>query len=157
MTTATQVIHDALQEILVQADEQDYQASEYQAGKRALNDMMQEWDASGLSLGFTLIDNITNTVTVAAGLIGAVKTNLAMRLAPQFDVAITPGLLNSAKSGMQAVRNIAVTTNPTSLPSILPVGSGNEDEYYSTRRFFPPPEDGVLAEDNGDVNLESGT
>lgn len=157
MTTATQVIHDAFQEILVQADEQEYQPAEYQAGLRALNDMLQEWDVSGLSLGFTLITNITQAVTVPASLIGAVKTNLAMRLAPQFDSDITPGLALSAKNGMRAVRIYAVSTNPTSLPSIMPVGSGNEDEYYSTRRFFPAPEEGVLGEGDGNIELESGT
>ena len=157
MTTGTEVIHDALQEILVQSDEQEYQPAEYQAGMRSLNDMVSEWDALGLSLGFTLLTNITDTVTVAAGLIGAVKTNLAVRLAPQFDKQVTPGLMLSAKNGMKAVRRIAMTVAPTSLPSIMPIGSGNEDEYYSTRRFFPAPEAGVLDEGNGNVLLESDT
>jgi hypothetical protein len=160
MTTGTEVIHDALQEILVQADEQEYQPAEYQSGMRALNDMVSEWDISGLALGFTLLTNITDTVTVPAGLIGALKTNLALRLAPQFDYEITAGLAESAKSGMKAIRHFAVVQRPTRMPSTMPIGAGNERESYSnysTRKFYPEPEDGVLTEDNGNILLESGT
>jgi hypothetical protein len=160
MTTGTEVIHDALQEILVQADEQEYQPAEYQSGMRALNDMVSEWDISGLALGFTLLTNIADPVTVPAGLIGAVKSNLAVRLAPQFDKQITPGLFALAKSGMKAVRHFAVVQLPTRMPSTMPIGSGNERESYSnysTRKFYPEPESGVLTEDNGNILLESET
>ena len=156
MTTATEVIHDALQEILVQADEQEYQPAEYQSGMRGLNDMLSEWDALGYSLGFTLLVNITDTVTVPAGVIGAVKTNLAMRLAPQFDKQVTQGLAMRAKDGMQAVMNIAVVVLPTQLPDTLNIGSGNEDEPYIDH-FYPGVADSVLTEDNGSILLESGT
>ena len=160
MTTGTEVIHDALQEILVQADEQEYQPAEYQAGMRGLNDMVSEWDLLGLPLGFTLLTNITDTVTVPAGLIGAVKTNLALRLAPQFNKDIPGALVKSAESGMQAVRNYSVVQLPTRMPSTLPIGSGNERETYSnysTRKFYPKPDEGVLTEDNGSILLESET
>ena len=156
MTTATEIIHDALQEILVQADEQEYQAAEYQSGLRGLNDMLSEWDALGYSLGFTILTNITDTVTVPAGAIGAVKTNLAMRLAPQFDVTITPGLAMRAKTGMQAVMNLSVVVLPTQLPDTLNIGSGNEDEPYIDH-FYPGVTDSVLTEDNGSILLESDT
>lgn len=156
MTTGTEVIHDSLQKILVQADEQGYQPSEYQSGMRELNDMMTEWDALGYSLGFTLLTNITDTVTVPAGAIGGIKSNLAMRLAPEFDVEVTQGLAAQAKSGLQAVMNISVVVQPTQLPDTLNIGSGNEDEPYIDH-FYPGVTDSVLTEDNGNILLESGT
>jgi len=160
MTTGTEVIHDALQHILVQSDEQEYQPSEYQAGLRGLNEMMLEFDISGLALGFTLLVNVTDTVTVPAGLISAIKSNLAVRLAPQFDKSVTLGLATLANSGMKAIRRYAVVQRPTRLPSTMPIGSGNErDNYanYSTRKFYPEPDEGVLTENNGNVLLESDT
>lgn len=156
MTTGTEVVHGALQDILVQADEQEYQPSEYQAGMREINDMMSEWDALGYSLGFTLLVNITDTLTVPASVIGAIKKNLAVRLAPQFNKQITQGLASLAASGMQAVQNISVVVQPTQLPDTLNIGSGNEDEPYIDH-FYPGVTDSALAEDNGNILLESDT
>ena len=156
MTTATEIIHDALQEILVQADEQEYQPAEYSAGLRGLNDMMSEWDALGYSLGYTLLTDITGTVTVSAALIGAVKTNLAVRLASQFNIQISQPLAISAKNGMRAVQNISVVVKPSQLPETLGIGSGNEDEPYIDH-FYPRATDDALTEDNGSIILESET
>ena len=130
MATAGQVITDALQELNVQADEQSIQSTDMQAGIRYLNRMMFEWDATGLPLGFTMITNPADIVTVPDGALSGIIANLATRLSSQFDVAIPIELAASAKSGMEAIEFIAVTVNPVPKPDTLSIGSGNESYPY---------------------------
>ena len=121
--TAATIITDALQEILVQASEQPVEASEMQSGIRYLNRMMSEWDALGYPLGFTVITNPSDLVTIPDGAINAVVLNLAIKLAQQYDEPISQSLAMAARDGMQAVQNLSVEAEPTLYPSTLPVGS----------------------------------
>jgi hypothetical protein len=158
MDTAEQVVSDALQEILVQADEQSIQATDMQAGIRYLNRMVNEWAARGMPLGFTNITKVSDFVTVPDGALGAIVSNLAIRLAPQFDAAIPIELAAAARSGMDAVRDLTVTSSATQMPGTMPVGSGNEGFEQGFERFYPETNSETM-EDEGNrvVNLETNT
>lgn len=153
MATASEVITDALQEILVQASEQSVQADEMQSGIRALNRMMAEWDATGYSLGYTEVTNPVDTITIPAGAISAVVTNLALRLTSQFDAVANPALVQAATMGMRTVAKIAVSVPASYYPDTLPIGSGNEDYLYEDR-FYTEPDDEILNESGGNIILE---
>ena len=159
MATASEIITDSLGEILVSAAEQPVTGSEMSTAIRFLNRMMAAWSSSGLALGFTVINSSSDTVTIPDGAIDGVVASLAVRLAPQYDVTITAELMAAVKMGMNAVRDIAVTVEPTQLPCTMPIGSGNE--YSSGNsigdRFYPCPEDTALTEEGGKVLLEDGT
>ena len=157
--TAASLITDALGEILVSATEQPVEASEMSAGIRFLNRMMASFDANGVSLGFTVITGPSDAITVAAGAIDGMVANLALRLAPQFDVAATPELIAAAKDGYSAMLNLAVTVEPTQMPCTMPIGSGNErsNGQFGNDRFYACPEDAILTEGNGKIQLESDT
>ena len=55
METASTVIKDALQEILVQAQEQPIQAVDSSTAIRYMNRFMANLDAKGISLGYTVV------------------------------------------------------------------------------------------------------
>ena len=159
MTTASELITDSLGEILVSAAEQPVQGPEMSSAIRYLNRMMATWSSSGLALGFTVINSPSDTVTIPAGAESGVVSSLALVLAPQYDVTVTAEFMKALKIGMNAVRDIAVTVEPTQLPCTMPIGSGNE--YSSGNsigdRFYPCPEDTALTEEGGNIQLESGT
>ena len=89
METANSVILDALQLLIVQADEAPIEPSVAQTAIRHLNRMMYRFDAEGISLGFNVIENLGDTVTVPIGALDGMVYNLAIAMAPHFDDPIS--------------------------------------------------------------------
>ena len=159
MATAEEIITDALGEILVQASEQSVEPEAMQTSIRYLNRMMSEWAARGMSLGFTIITNPADSVTVPDGALNAVVYNLAIKLSQQYDAPITVNLASSAKDGMSAVLDLSVTSGATQMPSTMPLGSGNEGFLNNGSRHFYVKSDLEAAETEANrvINLESDT
>ena len=160
MASAAQVLKAALQEILVQDSEAPLQAAEYQDAVFAMNNYMFALDANGLSLGYTEVTGIGDTITVPPGAIQGMVANIAIMLAPQFGRPITQELALKARTGMQAMINLGVDTPILSLPDTLPIGSGNEDpeSAWNDYRFYPDANaDNALTEAGENIGLESST
>lgn len=159
--TAQSVITSALQEIGVQAVEAPIEASEAQDAITYLNRMMTKFAAQGIALGYTIITNLGDTITVADGALEGIVKNLAITLNPQFGspgTPINPLLVQQAREGIDSLRDIAVTITPTLFPGSLPIGSGNEGEDIQTAdHFYVDPADGVLTEQGGFISVESET
>jgi hypothetical protein len=156
METAQSVINDALQEILVQASEQPVQAVDFQTARRYLNRMMAITPFSGL--GYTVVTNPSDIVTVPDAAIEGIIFNLAKRLLPTYDMPLTAELALNAKNGLQEIRRITVTVQPTTMPCTLPIGSGNEQENtFNNQHFYPCPDDELLTERDDAILLESNT
>jgi hypothetical protein len=159
--TAESVITSALQEIGVQAVEAPIEASEAQDAITYLNRMMAGFSVRGINLGYTKIDNLGDTVTISDGAYEGVVKNLAIALQPQFG---SPGdpinqlLVIQARQGMDTLRAIATTIDPSRFAGSLPIGSGNEGEDIQTAdHFFRDPDTGVLTEQGGFISIESET
>lgn len=155
MTTAAQVIKYALQEIITQASESPLEADEYQDCIFALNSMMLEYDASGIHLGFTEVTNLGDAITVPAGAISGIVSNLALRVAPQFQGVITNELLKKASDGYKVMCKLGVTIEPTQFGSLVPRGSGNYNRLGSN--FYPLTDAEIEAEVNNNIQVESNT
>ena len=156
MATAAQVIKASLQRILVQASEAELEADEYQDAIFALNNMMLDWDASGLNLGFTEVSSLADDITVPTGALRGIIANLAIEVAPDYNGQITEGLANAASEGLKTIRKIAVGIPVSKFPCTLPIGSGNSQSVFNDN-FYPCSEDEILAETTGAISLESGT
>ena len=159
MERASVIIKDILQEILVQASEQQVQAVDSNTTIRYMNRFMAEQDALGVSLGYTKITNPDDFVTLPDGALNALIFNVALRLATSFDIPPMATLAESARIGMSALRKLAVNIKPSTNPSTLPIGSGNEDESndFQNSHFFPENPDSVATEGGGTIQLESET
>jgi hypothetical protein len=157
MATAAQVIKASLQRILAQASEADLEPDEYQDAIFALNNYMLDLDASGVTLGFTEINNLGEEVTVPPGALRGIIANLAIEVAPDYNGQITPGLTRAASDGLRTMRKLGVGTPITSLPCTLPIGSGNDYGNLRISPFYQCSEAEILAETTGSISLESGT
>lgn len=156
MTTTAQVTKAALQLLLVQDSESELPADEYQDTIFAMNNLMLSLDAQGISLGYTVVSNLGDEITIPPGAIQGLIYNLALEMAPQFNATITPGITNGAQLGMEAMRQLGQIIVTSQYPGTLPVGSGNEG-WRNDRHFFPDREAEILAETTGAIGLEADT
>ena len=138
MATGSDIVTDALAEIGVFAEETPIEAADMQLGIRYLNDMLAEWDESGIPLGFTPLQSEAEEVRIPRGAVKAVKVNLAGLLSVPFRKQITPGLAASIKTASDALLRMTVKIGAVKLPSTLPKGSGNKNSNtsYFNDRFF---------------------
>ena len=157
MAKAGQAVRAILQEILVQESEADLEASEVADTIFAMNNFMTELDANGVKLGYTIINSLDDTLTIAAGAINGLIKNVAMQIAPQFDAIVTPALLAQARKGLKVMTNIGVTLQPAEFPDTLPIGSGNEHDDFNFNHFYPGLDDTILTEGNNNILLEDET
>lgn len=136
--TAESIIHDALLEIQAQEGEQQIESFEFQRGVRALNRMMAEWAADEIELGYTEVSTPSDTISIPAGAVSGVVYNLAVRLAPALDIAITPALAKAASDSYKTLERIGFDIDKANFPGNLPIGSGNYDSAnsYSGQQFY---------------------
>ena len=157
MATAAQVLKAALQELVVQDVEAPLEPSEYQDAIFYLNNFMYDLDANGVSLGFTEVSNLSDAITVPPGAIQGVIKNLAVMLAPQFDIAVPGELYQQAESSMRTLEKLGVGMGRMNFPSTLPVGSGNEKNNFVNSHFYHNEDQAILTEVNGAIATEDGT
>ncbi len=158
MATVAQVAKASLQRILVQASEADLEPDEFQDYIFAMNNYMLALDAQGIALGYTEVSDLGDDVTIPTGALRGVIANMAIEVAPDYNGTISPGLVQAAKEGMEAMRRLGQIITTSVFPSTLPKGSGNEDSsIHSGHHFFPDEEATILAETTGSIGLESST
>jgi hypothetical protein len=141
MATVLNIVKPALQLILVQASEADLEADEYADSIDALNAMMADLEVNGIHLGWTDVDSVSDTVTVAPGAIRGIIYNLAVEMAPQFDAEPTIALADRAEKGMVTLRLLGQTVGDIHYPSTLPYGSGQGYSY--AENYYPATPDGT--------------
>ena len=136
MTTALTVIEKALSKIGVRSREISLTSNEISDAIEDLNDMMYEWDADGINLGYTTITSSSDTVTTPDWSMGAIKSNLAIRLAPDYDKQVSNALVVSAQQGYETLINRSIELDNVDFPDTLAKGSGNTNVVSYTNRFF---------------------
>jgi hypothetical protein len=149
MSTAQEFIEDALSEVLVNPSEAPLEADEVQSAIRMMNDMVNSWD---YPIGWTDIENPSDEVTITKVGNLAVKKNLAVELAPQFDGFVSQNLMKAARGALASLRRKVIEVGEMSYPSRLPVGTGNQDRTSTT--FYPASDAELVQEDGGSIILE---
>lgn len=157
METAQSLINDALFELQINEAEQSVEAVDFETAKRYLNRMMAQFDADGISLGYTEVNNAADPITVAPGAINGMIYNLAIRLANQYNVAVTEALAANAKLGLDTMRKLSVFVTATPYPGTLPIGSGNEWDSGRYNTFYPEENEAVTTETGRYIQLEDNT
>lgn len=158
MTVKThEVVIDALEILIVQAEEAPIEQSEAAAAIRTLNDMMLMWEAMGIYLGYTVVNDMGDYITVPDGAVLGIKANLAIQLAPKYDVTPTALMIKNAADGYSAIIDISTELGTSQYPGNLPQGSGNTYPGYVDNTFYPDLENTILTETGGSVALEDDT
>lgn len=107
MATNSQVIQDALGMLGV-TDDFNITAEQGALGLRVMNDLLSQWEDNGIQLGYGVQDTLTDTCPVLAPHLLAVKSNLAIALAPYFPAApVTAALIEIASSSFQKLQRMA--------------------------------------------------
>ena len=157
MATVAQVAKASLQRILVQQSEADLEPDEYTDFIFAMNNYMLALDAEGVTLGYTEVSNLGDDVTVPAGALRGIIANMAIEVSPDYSGTITSALVMAAKEGLNAMRLLGQQLGASRYPSILPIGSGNQDYPGWSPKFYTCSEADILAETTGAIGLEAGT
>lgn len=157
MAKVNEVVVDALEYIITQADEAPIEPSEGRKAMRVLNDMMFAWDAKGICLGFTEVSDLGDPMTVPNGALLGIKAHLALKLASTYNAVVTQELRDDAKEGMEAILSLAVHTAESAFPDTLPQGSGNTYPTYADDTFYPDQQSTILTETGGAIALEEAT
>lgn len=113
MALALQSIKRAYRLLTVIDPDEDLTATQSAIGVEVLNDMLNQWQADGLAIGFTPLVSITDTLTVPADTLEAIAQNLACKLAPEFGVAIPDWLGKDAQRNYVSVQLGVITATGT--------------------------------------------
>lgn len=154
---ASDIVVDALEQLVVQASEASIEASEAQSAIRYMNRFMAQMDGDGIDLGYTVVNSLSDPITIPAAAMNGLVYNLAIMLAPQYDALVTPALAKAARDGLDTMRLLAFNVGPSSYGDTLPIGSGNEGDCRSNSHFYPDDQDSILAETTGSIGLEENT
>ena len=158
METAQSVVNDILQEILVQGSEQAIQAVDAQTCIRYMNRFMASLSATGVSLGYTSVSSLADSITIPEGAIEGLIYNTAIRLCSSYDIQPNQFLQINARESLKAMNLLGVSIGPTSYGPTVPIGSGNEGDFtFNNFHFYDDDQDEILTEQNGSILLEDGT
>jgi P22 tail accessory factor len=141
MSAAGDIIERAFKRILVGAADAAPEADEYADALADLNSFMASLEARSIRLGYTEVDNVSDNVTIPAGAILGVISNLAITIAPDYGGTVSNELAEQARLGMHTLRKLGLPRIRTSFPNTLPMGSGNidyggwDDEYFASGVF----------------------
>ena len=114
-----------------------------------LDSMMAEWNVQGIRVGYPIGTIDTSSLDTKVGVpdsaIGAIRTNLAILLAPSYGKIPAREIKVAAKKGYGTLQMRALSQNMPNkqYPSTLPIGSGNRRYNNRNQNFFPTPTDDV--------------
>ena len=136
MATALQIVSAAAEKLGVKTAEIPLEADDFRVFLEELNDMLMEWSDTGITPTFLELTDRGDTVEIDRDAVGAVKANLAVRLASTFGRVVTPALAASAMDTKNRLLASAINIGEVAYPDSLPTGSGNTCSQYD-ERFFP--------------------
>jgi hypothetical protein len=136
MSTAEDVVSDILQEITVQSPEQALLAVDFQTVVRYMNRFMSSLDAMGTKLGYTIVSNPSDLITIPVGAEEGLIFNMAMRIATTYDITVSPDLAMKARDSLNVMNVIGNPPPMSKYPSNMPIGSGNYQNTFNNFNFY---------------------
>ena len=122
----------------VRAAETPLTASEIDDGLDVLNDLLAAWDATGTLRGIPPTDDVGVELQEPRYASGALKANVAVKLAAEFGIQLNQSIADNARESLQELVKASIDLSDVEYPATVPLGSGNRDEWYGyDRDFFP--------------------
>jgi len=144
MTTAQQIIADALDEIQVSEAEASISDFEAQSARRELNRMMLSLP---VKTGFTEVESLSETLSVKTNAEDFIKKNLALRLASSYNRPVPASLAQAAAQTRKDLMRDYVKLRPLNYPKTLPIGLGtSNNDYFLNDDQFPFGESRTVTE-----------
>jgi len=132
------MVNGAFRKLGINPSDSAIEGQEMLAGIETMNDMLSEWEASGIVLGFSPIADSADTVRVPRSTENAIKANLAGRMASDYSKQLSPALVAEISASTDNMLRIISKPLEVEFPDTLPLGSGNHcaDNTYWDQRFF---------------------
>lgn len=153
MSTAQQVIDSAARALGVKRLGVDLSAEELSENTDLLREMLTEWQAGGIKFKYNLPLIPSDDLEEWDWSTSHIKLQFALRLAINYSVDPTAILIDQADSAERNALDRITCLDNVNKPSILPIGSGNQDISWSNRQFYINRDRAAIA-DNSGVTLE---
>lgn len=140
MASGADIVNGALRKLGINPSDSAITGQEMLDGIESLNDMLIEWENSGIVLGFATIADPADAVRIPRGTENAVKANLAGRVASDYSKQLSPALVAEISASSDNMLRIISKAPDVDYPDNLPRGSGNEC-WSEDKRFYPEVED----------------
>ena len=142
MASGADIVNGALRKLGVNPSDSAITGQEMSDGIDALNDMLIEWENSGIVLGFAPIADPADTIRVPRGTEAAIKSNLAGRMASEYSKQISQSLAGEILASSENMLRLIMKPIEVEFPDTLPLGSGNQCiDTNIDQRFFPANKD----------------
>lgn len=136
MATGSDIVNGALRKLGVNPSDSAITGQEMLDGIESLNDMLTEWENSGIVLGFAPIADSADTVRVPRGTEAAIKASLAGRIASDYSKHPSVALMGEISASFDNMLRVIAKPLDVEYPDTLPTGSGNQC-YDDDETFFP--------------------
>jgi hypothetical protein len=152
---ANELIRDSLQELGQLAAEQPITADQYATGIRYANRLGR--NHAYLGLGYTILVNSSDTVTIPCYAEEWFVKALAVRMASQYGAFDGLDMLKmDERTAYNAMLRSIDFDYSQSMPAGLPVGIFVEQQY-DVEPFYVVDDDLILSESGGYIEVESGS
>lgn len=127
-------------------------------GLEELRDMLSEWDAENINLGYVIPYSADVELAVPRWAEGALKDNLAIRLGPKNGMQNHPDLISRASKSYTDMINRAYDLQfmTVSYPSGMVKGSGNRCGSYGSRFYSNERQAAIYSESGESLTNEQG-
>ena len=102
----------------------------------ALNALMVRWEADGLSVGWVPVDSGSDTLPAPPEAEEAIAYNLALRLRPEYGVALSADVIEMAREGMGRIQADVYAVDYSRLTLDLPEGVNRLGSLQAFERGF---------------------
>ena len=137
MASGADIVNGALRKLGVNPSDSAITGQEMLDGIESLNDMLIEWENSGIVLGFAPIADSADTIRVPRGTEAAIKASLAGRLASDYSKQPSASLMGEISAAFDNMLRIIQKPLDVEFPDTLPIGSGNQCiDINEDQRFF---------------------
>ena len=108
---------------------QSLKAVDFQTGLEALNGMATRWEADGVSIGWSNVENPSDDVPAQDEVLDALAYNLAVRLRPEYGVELDPDVMTTAAILLASVYRDVLNSNPVMNESTGPMPNSGYSGY----------------------------
>ena len=138
MASGADIVNGALRKLGINPSDSTITGQEMLDGIESLNDMLIEWENSGIVLGFSPIADPADIVRIPRGTENAVKANLSGRMASDYSKQLSPALIAEISASTDNMLRIISKPLDVEFPDTLPLGAGNQCiDINEDQRFFP--------------------
>lgn len=139
MSTARRIIERAFSKNGIRGAETEISPSEISDGLDVLNDLLAQWDSTGVLKGIPPVQDVDTELMEPRYSTAALKAQVAVIIAGEYGIPVSTALAQDLTGSLNSMLSANTDLQNLEFPSTLPIGSGNRDEYGTgyDRDFFP--------------------